>query len=44
MRIEMRTPKRVVRPWRPTIDLRGRHPRVYRGYRARLEEDTHGKP
>ena len=44
MRIEMRAPKRVVRPWRPTIDLRGIHPRVYRGYRARLEEDTHGKP
>ena len=40
MRIEVRAPKkheRIVRPWRPTIDLRGRHPRVYRGYRAMLE-------
>jgi hypothetical protein len=41
MRIEVRTPKepkRVFRPWQPTIDLRGRHPRIYRGYRARQKE------
>ena len=35
MKIEVCRPKRVVRPWRPVIDLRGRHPRVHRGYRAR---------
>lgn len=36
MKVEVYKSKRVVRPWLPVIDLRGRHPRVHRGYKARM--------